>query len=149
MPSTFFDHDNPDVIRARTELERREEYIRHLEAQDTLGLLPSVLLQLLKQCLKNVPRQRPSIEDVLTILQCVREERVREFSINLITLDMARVKIIKDMKSQEKRIEQLTRQNVTLQANMVIIPVHIIHVIIQQEMQQLEIEEKGRELQVS
>ena len=69
-------------------------------------------MQLLKQCLKNVPSQRPSADDVLTMLQDVRAERVEEFNISLITLDMARVKIIQDRQVQEKKVEQLMQQNV-------------------------------------
>ena len=48
---------------ARTELERREKYTAKIH-----GIVPTPLMQLIESCLKNNPRARPSIDEVLKLL---------------------------------------------------------------------------------
>ena len=102
-----------EVIRARTELERRETYIEMLEAH--IGAVhPAVaLVQLVKQCLQNVPQQRPSTEELLTRLQAMRAEVEGEYGANQpIRLDMVRLRLTKEVKEKDRRIQELTRLQV-------------------------------------
>ena len=94
------------AIRARTELERRETYIELLEAH--IGAVrPAVaLVQLVKQCLHNIPEQRPSTEELLTRLQGMRGQVEGEYG-GPIKLDLVRVRLAKEMKEKDRRIEEL------------------------------------------
>lgn len=61
-----------EKVQGRTELERREKYINGLEAE--LGRQHPSLVQLVKQCLHNVPSQRPSTYELFTRLQRMKGE---------------------------------------------------------------------------
>ena len=111
LPYTFPNPDNPLAIRDRSELERRGPYIELLEA-DIGGLQPA-LVQLVRQCLHNTPNLRPSTEQLLTRLQGVRGEVEGEYGGgHPIRLDMVRVRLSKEVKERDRRIEELTQQQV-------------------------------------
>ncbi len=63
-----------------------------------------VLVQLVKQCLHNVPRERPSTEALLTRLQGMRVEVEGKYG-SPIKLDMVRLRLAKEVK-------ELTQQQV-------------------------------------
>ena len=69
LPITFYDAGN---LQARNELQRREQYIETLEAH--IGRYHPALVELVKECLHNVPEQRPTTDDLLARLQRMREE---------------------------------------------------------------------------
>ena len=90
LPPTYFDEDSGQV-RARTELERRSEYMQQVEQQlCACGQLHGdhPLIQLIQQCLQNNPSKRPGISEVLHLLEkaraCVREESI--MSLNKLSL---------------------------------------------------------------
>ena len=64
LPATFCD-DNGNLC-ARIEVERRQRYIDQL--QQKLGGEHD-LIKLIKQCLHNSPRMRPSSDDIACILE--------------------------------------------------------------------------------
>ena len=84
-------------------------YVELLDAH--IGLLHPALVQLVKQCLHNVPRQRPDTDELLTRLQRMKVEVEGEYG-GPIKLDMVRVRLAKEVKMKERRIEELTRQQV-------------------------------------
>ena len=74
LESTFTDK-NTSKLEARTELQRRSEYMRyvneHLRACGQLhGDHP--LIRLIQQCLQNLPSKRPDIREVLALLEEAR-----------------------------------------------------------------------------
>ena len=74
LAPTYTDEET-GLLRPRTELQRRSEYMRsvntHLRACDQLhGDHP--LIQLIQQCLQNVPAKRPSIREVLDLIELAR-----------------------------------------------------------------------------
>ena len=74
LAPTYAD-ENTGVLIARTELQRRSEYMRDVNAQlracDQLrGDHP--LIQLIQQCLHNIPAKRPNIREVLRLLKEAR-----------------------------------------------------------------------------
>ena len=77
-----------------------------------IGLLHPALVQLVKQCLHNVPRQRPNTDELLTRLQRMKVEVEGEYGGSPIRLDMVRVRLAKEVKMKERRIEELTQQQV-------------------------------------
>ena len=102
LPSTYVNPDNPEEIRGRSELERRGRYIGLLEAMITSH--HPALVELVKECLLNAPDRRPTTDNLLATLQGMREEVEGEYG-NPVRLDMARVKLAKEVK-------QLTQQQV-------------------------------------
>ena len=70
------------------------------------------LVQLVKQCLHNVPRERPSTEALLTSLQGMRVEVEGEFGGIPIRLDMVRLRLAKEVKEKDRRIDDLMQQQV-------------------------------------
>ena len=71
--ATYFDGDGR--LRARTELERRSEYMQQVEQQlRACGQLRGdhPLIRLIQQCLQNDPSKRPGIREVLHLLEEAR-----------------------------------------------------------------------------
>ncbi len=69
------------------------------------------MVQLIKQCLHNDPQQRPSTEELLTRLQGMRGKVEGEYG-GPFKLDMVRVRLAKEVKEKDRRIEELTQQQV-------------------------------------
>ena len=100
-------------VRGRSELERREVYVRLLEGQ-ILSKHPA-LVGLVKQCLHNAARERPSAEEVLAGLRRMRLEVKGEYGGGPMNLDIiVRVKVAKEMKAKDTRIEELTLRPVII-----------------------------------
>ena len=72
------------------------------------------LIQLVKQCLHNVPNQRPGTDELLAALQRMKVEVEGEYGGSPIRLDMVRVRLAKEVKLNEKRIRELTQQQVSI-----------------------------------
>ena len=85
-------------------------YIEMLECQ--IGSLHPALVQLVRQCLHNVPHHRPSTEELLATLQRLREEVEGEYGGSPIRLDMVRVRLAKEVKTKDRRIQELAQQQV-------------------------------------
>ena len=111
LPSTFPNPDNLEDVRGRTEVGRRESYIEMLERK--IADHPA-LIQLVKQCLHNVPDQRPSTDELLATLQRMKVEVEGEYGGSPIRLDMVRVRLSKEVKSNEQRIRELIQQQVSM-----------------------------------
>ena len=69
LPYTYRDPENPRRRLARTEVQRRDEYIRQLHQQ--LGEQHPLVL-LVKQCLDDEPSERPSAQELLQQLEGMR-----------------------------------------------------------------------------
>ena len=110
LSSTFVNPDNPEDIQARNELERRGEYVGSLEA--LIRQHPD-LVQLVKQCLHNVPDRRPSTEQLLTGLQEMKRNIEGECGGGMIKLDLTKAKLAKEVKVKNRRIEDLIQQGVS------------------------------------
>ena len=113
LPSTFVDPDNPGRVQGRTELERRERYIDLLYPK--LSSDHPDLVQLVRQCLHNDPQERPSTDAVLARLQRLKGEVEGEYG-GPVRLDMVRVRLAKEGKMKDRRIEELTLQQVYMPA---------------------------------
>ncbi len=66
---------------------------------------------MVKQCLQNDPRERPSTEELLTRLQGMRMEVDGQYG-GPFKLDMVRVRLAKEVREKARRIEELTQQQV-------------------------------------
>ena len=69
LEPTYHASDSSDELIARSEVDRRELYLEQLEKIFVLlDGREHPLVQLLKQCLKNNPSQRPTAEELVTSL---------------------------------------------------------------------------------
>ena len=66
----------------------------------------------MKQCLHNVPRQRPSTDELLATLQRMKVEVEGEYG-GPVKLDMVRVRLAKEVKLKDRRIGELTQLQVS------------------------------------
>ena len=99
------------MICGRSELERRGKYIELLES--FINPLHPGFVQLVKQCLHNVPRQRPSTDELLATLQRMKVEVEGEYG-GPMRLDMVRVRLAKEVKLKDRRIGELTQLQVSI-----------------------------------
>ena len=112
--STYSDPDNPDHILGRSEVECRTDYIQPLCEQ--LGE-QHPLLQLICQCLHNIPAYWPSAEELLYQLEAVRPqiERVygsgQQVKVEMAKLQVAMMSVLRmretEVGEKEGEIEQL------------------------------------------
>ena len=72
------------------------------------------LVQLVKQCLKNAPHERPRAEELLTRLQEMKLEVEGEYGGSPIKLDMVRLRLAREVTAKDRRIEELTQQQVKM-----------------------------------
>ncbi len=106
LSRTYSNPDNSGEVRVRNELERRGKYIAILDS-----CLYHPLVELVKQCLQDDPRDRPGTEELLVRLQGMRVAVEVEYGGIPITLDVVRLKLSKELKAKERRIEE---QQVTI-----------------------------------
>ena len=100
------DPDNPGQVIGRTEVKRREVYMKKLEVQFSES--HPVLVQLVSQCLHNNPHTRPSSEQLLGRLRAVKSAAEKLYGGNVWRhVNISNVLLVKEMKSNDKRIEEL------------------------------------------
>ena len=75
-------------------------YIDLLESQ--ISFNHPALVQLVKQCLHNDPRQRPSTDELLATLQRMKVEVEGEYGIQ-IRLDMEKLRLAKEVKELKQQ----------------------------------------------
>ena len=112
LEPNYPDPGNNRRLLARSEVERREKYFYHLE----LGSAAYPLVEMIKQCLDNVPQERPTAERLVTVLEGMREDFEGPCG-KLATVDAVRqvmtVKALKE-KSVEK-VNELTAKDEEIQ----------------------------------
>ena len=107
LPHNYTDPQNPDHLLARSEVERRRDYIQPLHGQ--LGE-EHPLVQLIHQCLRNTPARRPSAEELLQQLEAVRAQIEGPYGSHLKKLDVVKVammKAFKEIESLQEQVQQL------------------------------------------
>lgn len=108
LPPTYSKPDNPSHLLARSEVERRTDYIQPLCKQ--LGE-EHPLFQLVCQCLHNIPAQRPSAEVLLERLEAVRPQVEGAFGcveMETAKLQVAMLSVFKvKIKEKDSEIEDL------------------------------------------
>ena len=106
LSATDMDPDNLGQVIGRTEVKRREVYMKKLKVQ-FIESYP-VLVQLVSQCLHNNPHTRPSSEQLLGRLCAVKTEVEKMYGGNMgRQLNISNVLLVKEMKMNDKRIEEL------------------------------------------
>ena len=108
LPHTYPDPQNPDRLLARSEVERRRDYIQQLHGQ--LGE-EHPLVQLVHQCLHNTPARRPSAEELLQLLEGMRAQIEGPYGqIVNVNLDMKKVRVLREKDAEIGRLQQQVQQ---------------------------------------
>ena len=106
LSATDMDPNNPGQVIGRTEVKRREVYMKKLEVQ--FSEAHPVLVQLVSQCLHNNPHTRPSSEELLGRLHAVKTAVEKMYGGNVWRLlNISNLLVVKEMKMNDKRIEEL------------------------------------------
>ena len=115
LPHSYADPQNPNRLLARSELERRRDYIQSLNEQ--LGEEHS-LVRVVHQCLHNIPAQRPSAEELLQQIEAVRAQIEGPYGGQLKKVDVVKVgmmKALKEIQNLQEQVQQLEEVCVNLQ----------------------------------
>ena len=99
LPHNYPDPQNPDHLSARSEVERRRDYIQPLYGQ--LGE-EHPLVQLVCQCLHNIPARRPTAKDLLQRLQAVKAQIEGPY----VKVDMEMVRVLREKNTEIKHLQQ-------------------------------------------
>ena len=67
------------------------------------------MVELVKRCLHNDPRERPSTKAVLTKLQGMRLEIEGRLGMGTIKLDLDRLRLAKEMQEKDRKIKEKDR----------------------------------------
>ena len=106
LPHNYPDPQNPDHLLARSEVERRRDYIQPLHGQ--LGE-EHPLVQLVCQCLRNIPARRPTAKDVLQQLQALKAQIEGPYG-QIVKVDMEKVRVLREKDTEIRRLQQQMQQ---------------------------------------
>jgi len=107
LPHNYADPENPDCLLARSEVERRRDYIQTLHGQ--LGE-QHPLVQVVHQCLHNTPSRQPSAAELLPRLEAVRVEMEGPYGSQLKKVDVVKVgmmKALREIGNLQEQMQQL------------------------------------------
>ena len=107
LPCPYEDPQNPDHLLARSEVERRREFIQILHKQLSEQ---HPLVQLVHQCLRNTPAQQPSAEELLQQLEAVRTQVERGPYGQIVSVNMEKLKAVRTLREKDTEIGHLQQQ---------------------------------------
>ena len=108
LPHTYSDPQNLDRLLARSEVERRRNYIQPLHGQ--LGE-EHPLVQLVHQCLHNTPNKRPSAEELLHQLEAVRAQTEGPYGQSMrVIVDIEKVRLLTEKDAEIGHLRQQVQQ---------------------------------------
>ena len=121
LQPTFADPDHPGRLIGHSEVGRRQTYFDQLE--DLLpGGVRCIFVQMIKDCLRNDPSQRPTAEQLVTVLEGMKGD-VEGPCGELTTMDAVRqVKTAKVLKKE--KVDQLTAKDQEIQQLLQQLEVH-------------------------
>ena len=122
LEPNYADPTDPELLVARTEVERRQEYFDQLEGK--------ILVLLIKSCLHNTPSRRPSAEQLVRALEEARDTIEGGYG-ELATVDAVRqVRTMKALKNRsEDKLNELAAKKEQIQHLQQQLAVRIIIVI--------------------
>ena len=110
-PATYPDPNQPGEVIGITELERRGEYVGGLEAK--VGIIPVLIVNMVKDCLHNRPILRPTAVNCLDVLEEVGRMLEDELVAGSYTIDMSKIRLQKEIVTKNRRVMVLERQTVS------------------------------------
>ena len=118
LEHTYPDPNNPRQLLARSEVDRRGTYFEHLETELHMRVAGYPLVGVVKQCLENIPEERPTAEQLVRVLEGLKGD-IEGSCGELTTMDAARQvktalvlkkKSVDELTAKEEEIQQLQLQ---------------------------------------
>ena len=127
LEPNYPDPNNPRQLLARSEVDRRGYYFEHLERQLHRGSAGYPLVGMVKQCLENIPEERPAAEQLVRVLEELKVD-VEGPCGEMMTVDAVRqVKMTMALKKSKDNADKLTAKEEELQHLQHQLEVHFFH----------------------
>ena len=114
LEPNYSDPNNPRQLLARSEVDRRGTYFEHLEIE----LRRSAgypLVGVVKQCLENIPEERPTAEQLVRVLEGLKGD-IEGMCGELTIVDAVRqVKTAMALKKSKEKVDELTAKEEEIQ----------------------------------
>ena len=108
LEHTYPDPNNPRQLLARSEVNRRETYFEHLERVLHRSSAGYPLVGVVKQCLENIPEERPTAEQMVRVLVGLKGD-IEGTCGELMIVDAVRpVKTTMALKKSKEKVDELT-----------------------------------------
>ena len=115
LEHTYPDPNNPRELLARSEVRRRGNYFEHLEGKLDKWNAGYPLVGVVKQCLENISEERPTAEQLVRVLEGLKED-IEGSCGELTTMDAARlVKTALVLKKSRIKVDELTAKDEQIQ----------------------------------
>ena len=121
FPGNLLEHTYPDPnnlrqLMGRSEVDHRGTYFEYLEGELHRGSAGYPLVGVVKQCLENIPEERPTAEQLVRVLEGLKGD-IEESYGELTTMDAARqVKTTMALKKKSQvKIDKLTAKEEEIQ----------------------------------
>ena len=114
LEPNYPDPNNPRQLLARSEADRRGNYFEHLERKlkESAGY---PLVGVVKQCLENIPGERPTAENLVRVLEGLKGG-IEGPCGELVVVDAVRqVKTAKALKKSRENIDELSAKEEEIQ----------------------------------
>ena len=107
LEHTYPDPNNPRQLLARSEVDRRGNYFEHLERrlQESAGY---PLVGVVKQCLENIPKERPTAEQLVRILEELKGDIEEPYGDLAVVEAVRQMKTAMALKKTREKVNELT-----------------------------------------
>ena len=115
LEHTYPDPNNPRELLARSEVRRRGNYFERLEGKVDKWNAGYPLAGMVKQCLENIPEERPTAEQLVRVLEGLKGD-IEGTCGELTTVDaMRQVKTAMALKKSKERVDELAAKEEEIQ----------------------------------
>ena len=125
LEPNYPDPNNPRQLLARSEVDRRGNYVECLERklQESAGY---PLVGVIKQCLENIPEERPTDEQLVSVLEGLKED-IEGPCGEMMTVDAVRqVKMAMALKKSKDNVDKLSAKEEEIHQLQQQLEVHLI-----------------------
>ena len=115
LEPNYPDPNNPRQLLARSEVDRRGTYFEHLERVLHRSSAGYPLVGVVKQCLENIPEERPTAEQLVRVLEGMKGD-IEGMCGELTIVDAVRqVKTTMALKTSKEKVDELTAKEEEIQ----------------------------------
>ena len=126
LEHTYPDPNNPRELLARSEVRRRGNYFECLEGKLDKWNAGYPLVGVVKQCLENIPEERPTAEQLVRVLEGLKGD-IEGTCGELTIVDAVRqVKTAMALKKSKEKVDELTAKEEEIQQLQQQLQVHIL-----------------------
>ena len=115
LEHTYPDPNNPRQLLARSEVDRRGTYFEYLETELHKRGAGYPLVGVVKQCLENIPEERPTAEQLVRVLEGLKGDIEGTCGELMIVDAMRQVKTAMALKKSREKVDELTAKEEEIQ----------------------------------